>query len=202
MKSRRTSSLLQDIRYTGRLIAGSPGYAAVIVIAVALGVGATSLVFSLVNSVILRPLPYKDAAEIVAIHGVYHEDIDPPTSPPDFLDWQSQNHVFEQIAAFGSTRVNIDGLDHPESVPAAVVSYNLFTLLGVEPIVGQGFKPENDKPGMGEDTLIGYALWQRDFGSDKGIVGKSITLNGLPRTVTGVMPPGLKFPKDEEIWVP
>ncbi|HUK91136.1 MAG TPA: ABC transporter permease, partial [Blastocatellia bacterium] len=202
MKSSRTSSLIQDIRYTGRLIAGSPGYAAIIVLAVALGVGATSLVFSLVNSVILRPLPYKDSAKIAVIHGVYHEDIDPPTSPPDFLDWRNQNHVFEQIAAYASTRVNIDGIDHPESVPAAVVSYNLFNLLGIDPIVGQGFKPEDDKPGMGAYALIGYDLWRRTFGSDQGIIGRSLTLNGIPRTVIGVMPPGLKFPKDEEIWFP
>src|SRR5215467_8913388 len=98
--SKGTGSFFQDVRYALRLMAGSPGYALIIVFVLALGIGSTSLVFSLVNSIILSPLPYRDAGKLVTVHGIYHEDIDPPTSPPDFLDWKEQNHVFDQLAAY------------------------------------------------------------------------------------------------------
>ncbi|HKV40669.1 MAG TPA: ABC transporter permease, partial [Blastocatellia bacterium] len=200
--SRETGSFMQDVRYTGRLVAGSPGYAFVVVLVLALGIGATSLVFSLVNSIVLRPLPYRDAGNLAVIHGVYHEDIDPPTSPPDFLDWREQNHVFEQIAAYATTRFNIYGVDRPESIQGAIVSYNLFDLLGVDPIAGQKLKPEDDKPGPGQGILISYGLWQRMFGSDRGVIGKTLAINGGSRTVIGVTPPWFAFPKGVDMWVP
>jgi putative ABC transport system permease protein len=200
--SKGTRSLFQDIRYAMRLMAGSPGYALIIVFVLALGIGATSLVFSLVNSIILSPLPYKDASRLVMVHGIYHEDIDPPTSPPDFLDWKEQNHVFEQVAAYATTRFNINGVDRPESVQGAIVSYNLFNMLGVDPIAGQAPKPEDDKPGAGEGILISYGLWQRMFGIDRGVLGKTLVVNGTSRTVIGVTPPGFAFPKGVDMWVP
>jgi hypothetical protein len=168
----------------------------------ALGIGATSLGLSLVNSIVLSPLPYKDASRLVMVHGIYHEDIDPPTSPPDFLDWKEQNHVFEQIAAYATTRFNINGVDRPESVQGAIVSYNLFNVLGVDPIAGQAPKPEDDKPGVGEGILISYGLWQRMFGIDRGVLGKTLVVNGTSRTVIGGTPPGFAFPKGVDLWVP
>lgn len=200
--SNGASSLLQDIRYTGRLVAGSPGYAFTIILVLALGIGATSLVFSLVNSIILRPLPYKEASRLVVIHGVYQKDIDPPTSPPDFLDWREQNHVFDQIAAYGNNRFNITGVDQPETIQGALVSYNFLKVLGVDPIVGQGFNPEDDKPGVGQSVLISYPLWKRMFGSDASVIGRALAVNGRARTVIGVMSASFSFPKGVDIWIP
>jgi len=161
--SKGTGSLFQDIRYAMRLMAGSPGYALVIVFVLALGIGATSLGFSLVNSIVLSPLPYRDASRLVMVHGIYHEDIDPPTSPPDFLDWKEQNHVFEQIAAYATTRLNIYGVDRPELV--------------------QG---EQDVKGAPSIAIVNNSLAATFFPGESPI-GKRITLQfeSAPREIVG-----------------
>jgi putative ABC transport system permease protein len=197
-----TSSLLQDIRFTARLARRSPGYVFVIVVVLAIGIGATSLVFSLVNGIVLRPLPYREADRLVGIHGVYHEDKDPPTSPPDFLDWRQQEHAFDQLAAYGNTRLNIAGVDQPESVQGATVSYNFFEMLGVNPIAGHEFDPSDEKPGVGQTVIISYPLWRRMFGSDQSAIGKTLSVNGRSRTVVGVTPAGFELPDGVDLWLP
>jgi putative ABC transport system permease protein len=194
-----------DLRYGLRALLKNPGFTAVAVIALALGIGANSAIFSVVNTVLLRPLPYADPDRLVMVweddtkHG-YPRDT---PAPANFFDWRAQNQVFEGMSATADQSFNLTGVGDPERVDGQAVSANLFSLLGVEPQVGRAFLPEEDQPGEGRVVIMGHALWQRRFGADQGIVGKPVTLNGLSYTVVGVMPPGFQFPgREEELWVP
>jgi putative ABC transport system permease protein len=198
-------TVIQDVRFGVRMMIKNPTFTVVAVIALALGIGANSAIFSVVNTVLLRPLPYKDPDRLVMVweddsrHG-YPRDT---PAAANYIDWRDQNRVFEGMAAMTDQSFNLTGSGEPERIDGQRVSANLFPLLGVEPQLGRAFVPEEDQPGANHVVILSHGLWQRRFGSDAGIIGKSLTLNGDSHTVVGVMPPQLRFPSPEdELWVP
>jgi putative ABC transport system permease protein len=197
-------TVLQDLRYAFRTLGKNPGFAAVAVLALALGIGANTAIFSVVNAVLLRPLPFPDPDRLMMVLSSnpgkgYPEN---PVSPPDFLDWRAQNRAFEGMAAFDPSAFNLNEGTEPERIPGARVSASFLGLVGVKPILGRDFLEEEDRDGAEPVVLIAHGLWIRRFGSDSGIVGRTILLNGRRRTVVGVLPQGYAFPNHSEVWTP
>jgi putative ABC transport system permease protein len=204
-------TFLQDLRYGFRMLMKRPGFTAVAVVALALGIGANTAIFSVVNGVLLRPLPFKEPGRLVA---VWETNAQTGTEVnnrnevalPNFLDWREQNRVFEQLAALTYASVNLTGTAEPERIQSAVVTTNMFQTLGVEPAQGRAFLPEEENVKSQRAVVISHGLWQRRFGSDPGLVGRTLTLNGNPTTVVGIMPQGfqLQFPVSMavDMWLP
>ncbi len=196
--------LLQDIRFSLRMFRRSPGFALFAVLALALGLGANAAIFSVVDAVLLRPLPFSDAARLVAVwEDASHLGFPRNTpAPANFADWKSRNHVFQDMAALRGNLYALTGEGTPEQVEGSPVTANLFPLLGVSPILGRNFSTEEDRPGGPRVVLISYGLWQRRFGGERTIVGREVWLNGQKYQILGVMPRGITFPERSEIWVP
>jgi putative ABC transport system permease protein len=198
------NTLLQDIRYGLRMLLKYKGFTAVAVIALGLGIGANTAIFSLVNGVLLRPLPFPDPERIVYIEGKNPEAgiTDSNISFLDFTDWSQQTDLFKSTAAYwtGNANLGADGAE-PERVPRAGVTTGFFSVLGVQPVLGRTFVPEDDKPGTFTAAIISHGLWKRRFGSDPSIVGKQIQISSRPLTVVGVMPPGFEYPEQTQVWV-
>jgi putative ABC transport system permease protein len=210
-------TLLQDFRYGIRILMKNPGFSAVAVLTLALGIGANTAIFSVVNAVLLRPLPFREPGRLVAVwegspKQGYEEN---PPAAANFLDWRAQNRVFEQMAIFDSyfNRFNLTAGDRPEQVVGVAISANLFQVLGVSPLLGRAFLPEEEQPGRDQVVLLSYGLWQRRFGADPNLVGKAVALNARSCTVVGIMSPGCQFPggfggivgaynKPADLWVP
>ena len=195
----------QDLRYAARMLVKNPGFTAVAVIALALGIGANTAIFSVVNTVLLRPLPYKDPERLVMVfedsraHG-YPRDA--PTAA-NYIDWRDQNQVFENIAAVAGASFNLTGVGDPERLVGYRVSASVFPMLGVSPQLGRWFTTEEDQAGANPVVIMSHRLWQRRLGSDPNIVGKSLTLSGRSVTVVGIMPANFGIYSDaEELWVP
>jgi putative ABC transport system permease protein len=204
-KSSLVADLLHDLRYAARLQRKNPGFTVVAVIALALGIGANTALFSVVNTVLLRPLPYKDPERLVMVWEDASRQGYPRDTPAaaNFVDWRDQNQVFEGMAAMYDTSFNLTGTGDPERLEGRSVSASLFPLLGVEPQIGRVFTAAEDQPGAQRVVLLSYALWQQRFGGDPGIVGRSLTLNGEGYVVVGVMPARFQFPSsDDQAWVP
>jgi putative ABC transport system permease protein len=198
-------TLLQDLRYGIRMLLKQPIFTAVAVITLALGIGANTIVFSIVDTVLLKPLPFKDSDRLVLLWETdeLQQKKNHVSSPGNFIDWKSQSSSFEEVAAYFKWTFNLTGIDDPERIDSAVVMGNLFQLLGVNAKMGRILLPEDDRQGNDAVVVLGYRLWQGRFGGDLGIIDKKITLNGQSFTVVGVMPQSFKFPDEEtEIWVP
>jgi predicted permease len=197
-------TLLQDIRYSIRMLRKSPGFTAVAVIALTLGIGANCAIFSVVNGVLLRPLPFKDPEGLVRIWGKIDKAGIPKNwiSEPELLDLQEQNQSFQDIAAYQSGGVNLTANGEPVRVNSASVSASLFPVLGIQPISGRTFLEEEDQPGHDKVVLVGNGLWRNRFGSDPALLGKTIGLNGESYSVVGIMPPGFQLPDQADLWVP
>lgn len=191
----------QDLRYGLRMLAKSPGFTAVTVLTLALGIGANTAIFSVVHAVLLRPLPLKEPDRLVWFWETQPDLPTAPFSAPEFLDYQSQNQTFEQIAAVRQTNFNLTGADPVERLRGAVVSTNFFSLLGVRPFVGRDFRPEEGQPGAPRVALLSYELWQRRFGGEPNVVGRTLTLNGESVTVIGVLLPEFRFLPGIELWL-
>ncbi len=196
--------LAQDIRFSLRMLGKSPGFTVFAVLVLALGLGANAAIFSVVDAVLLRPLPFRNADRLVE---VWEEDAshlgfprDTP-APANFADWTRRNHVFDDMAALKGDLYALTGDGTPEQLEGSPVTANLFPLLGVSPILGRNFSAEEDRPGGGRVALIGFGLWQRRFGGDPSIVGREIWLSNQKYKVIGVMPRGVTFPEDSQIWV-
>jgi putative ABC transport system permease protein len=198
------NTLLQDIRYGLRMLLKYKGFTAVAVIALGLGIGANTAIFSLVNGVLLRPLPFPDPERVVYIEGKNPAAgiTDSNISFLDFTDWSQQTDLFKSTAAYwtGNANLGADGAE-PERVPRAGVTTGFFSVLGVQPVLGRTFVPEDDKPGTFTAAIISHGLWKRRFGSDPAIVGKQIQISSRPLTVVGVMPPGFEYPEQTQVWV-
>ncbi len=194
--------MLQDLSYAVRQLAKSPSFTLVAVLAIALGIGANTAIFSVVNAVLLRPLRYHDPDRLVTIL----EGYDHPVAPGNIADWRTQNHVFEDIDSAESWTANLSKTGQAESVKALRVSPNLFPMLGVQPLQGRFFASDEDQTGNEHVVILSHGLWQRRFGSNPDIVGHPITLEGQPFTVVGVMPAGFQFAPfwvtKAELWVP
>jgi putative ABC transport system permease protein len=202
---RQLETLWQDARFGARTLAKNPGFTAVAVVALALGIGANTAIFSVVNTILLRPLPYKDPDRLVMVWEKGAADGFPinSTSAANFIDWRDQNQVFEGVAVMGRASFNLTGVGEPLRVDGRRVSANLFRLLGVEPQLGRAFLPEEDAPGASRVVILSHGLWQRRFGSDPGVVGKPLAMSGRSYTVVGVTPPQFEFPsRQDELWVP
>ena len=199
------NTLIQDVRYGLRLLLKNKGFAVVAVLALGLGVGANTAIFSLVNGVLLRPLPFPDAERIIYLEGKNPAAgiTDSNVSFLDFMDWSRQADLFKNTAAYwtASSNLGADGAE-PERVSRAGVTTGFFAVLGVQPVLGRAFLPEEDRPGPSAVAIISDGLWKRRFASDPGIVGKQVQISSRPITVVGVMPAGFEYPGQTQIWVP
>ncbi len=197
--------LLHDIRYGFRMLYTNRGFTAIALLALALGIGANTAIFSVVNSVLLRPLPYRDPQRLLVIWENYQQRGGPErewASPADYRDFRDQAQSFEHVAALIGWGPTLTGQGDPEDLQGAGVSNDTFAMLGVEPALGRSFAPEDDKPGAGRVVVLSHQLWQRRFGADPSIIGKSLALGGESYTVIGVMPRSLSFPilNNTDIW--
>ena len=198
-------SIIKDIRYGVRGLLKRPGFTVIALVALALGIGANTAIFSLVNAVVLKPLPFPDPDRLVWVFGnIRNGPNRASVSPPDFLDYRSQNKSFEQLAASGSLplSLNFTGSGEPERLMASGVTGNYFDTFGVAPALGRGFTLANEKPGQDQVTVLSHAFWLKRFGGDPNILGKTITLNSKSYEVVGVMPAGVSFPQSAELWIP
>ena len=198
-------NIIQDLRYGIRVLLKSPAFTAVAVIALALGIGANTAVFSVVNGVLLKPLPYKDAERLVLILGANlttGQIFGGSVSPPDFVDYRERQQSFERLAASASWEASLTGGAEPERVKSARVTEGYFETLGVEPIYGRTFTREEEQSGRDQIVVLGNGIWQQRFGGDPNILGQTITLNDRSYTVVGIMPAGFQYPRDVELWVP
>jgi putative ABC transport system permease protein len=205
-------TLWQDVRFGIRVLFKSPGFTAVAVLAVALGVAANTAIFSVVNAVLLEPLPYKEPGRLVMVweSNVQNDLHQNSVSPANLIDWKEQTTVFDDMAGFFDRRTNLTGDGDPVELPVQFVTPNLFNIIGVEPLMGRGFMPDDVKPDAQRVVVIGNGLWLRRFGGDRQIVGKTITLSGNKVTVVGVMPAGFQWfvrknslnEKPPEMWAP
>ena len=200
-------NLIQDVRYGLRALRRSPGFAAVAILTLSLGVGATTAIFSVVDAVMLKPLPFPTADRLVRVESVIlATGAGGAASYPDFVDWRAQNHVFDRMAAFRTGDFTLVGAREPLHLEGAVVSAQLFSLLGAAPALGRGFLPEEDSPAAANGTdpvVLSHGLWQREFGSDASVIGRTIELSGQPFTVVGVMPQAFQYPiqaEPIELW--
>src|SRR6185436_12177218 len=184
-------SLLKDIRYGFRGLLKRPGFTVIALVALALGIGANTAIFSLVNAVVLQPLPFPEPDQLVWVYGnIRNGGNRASVSPLDFLDYRNQNKTFEQFAAsfVVSLPVTLTGSGEPERLQASAVTGNYFQAFAVTPALGRGFTLENEKPGQDEVAVLSYALWQKRFGGDPTIVNKTIVLENKAIQVIGVMP--------------
>src|ERR1051326_1002448 len=185
------NSLINDLTYAFRMLLKHPGITAIAVITLALGIGANTAIFSVVNAVLLNPLPYKQPDRLVSLwenvpgHGRWR------AAPANFFDWKKQNTVFEDVAAFGQSSMTLTGAGEPEQLIGTRICSAYFAFVGVEPLVGRSFAAEEYEPEKGQVVILGHALWQRRFGGDSSIINRAVTLDGSSYTVVGVMPPGI-----------
>ena len=210
--------LWQDLKQAFRVIKTKPGLTAAVVLTLGLGIGANSAIFSVVNAMLLRRLPYPSPDRLVMVWGnnpelqIGFDEL--PSSPPNYIDWRDQNTVFEQMAAFRSWPVNLTGIDRPERISGARVSYNLFSTLGVPPAKGRDFLPEDDREGAEKVVIISHGYWMQRLGGRLETIGSSLVLNSESYTIIGIMPEGFNFPNSRgmpaafqfsattELWVP
>jgi putative ABC transport system permease protein len=197
-------NLWQDLRYGARMLKKNPGFTLIAVFMIALGLGANTAIFSVVNAILLRPLPFKDQERVVMVwnKGAAAAGGDrTPLAVSDLLDWRAQSHSFDGIAAFNYASFNVTGGEVPERMLGVGVTANFFAVLGVEAALGRTFHPNEDRPGAGLVVLLSDGYWRSHFGADPQVVGRALTLDGDSYTIVGVMPPGLKFPHREvKMW--
>jgi len=215
--SPEADGMLNDIRYALRVLRKNPGFTAIVISILAIGIGANAAIFSVINAALLRPLPYREPDRLVMVWSTFLKQGlgQIPMSAADFGDIRDQNHVFEQMSALYLDRsdFNFTGQGEPERIHAIAISTELFPMLGVRPALGRNFLTEEGLAGRENAAIVSEGFWRRRFGSDPRLLGKSVTLDGAPYTVVGVMPKGFSFPppmtfmsnelpKDCEVWLP
>jgi putative ABC transport system permease protein len=197
--------LLQDLRYAARSLVKDPGFAALTILCLALGIGVNSTIFSLVDTVAIRPLPFPDPDQLVRLAGTYPANgIGRATvSPADFRDWKEQTRAFADIAGISGRSFTIaDGGGEPERVQGSLATWNLFPMLGIQPALGRQIRADEDTAGGPPVVLLSDGLWRRRYSADPAIIGRTITINATAHTVVGVMPPRFQFPQLSQLWVP
>jgi putative ABC transport system permease protein len=197
-------SFISDIRFGLRSLKSAPATTAIALLALALGIGANTAIFSVVNGVLLTPLPYPHAERLVLLNSSKPQAGFPrfSASPPDFDDWRRQSRSFTGLAATASASANLTGRGEPEVLDVGRVSADFFPVLSVRPLLGRAFRPEEDSPGHRHVALLSHALWQRLFGGDAKALGQPLTLDGESYTVIGVAPAGFDFPRKRDLWIP
>lgn len=198
------NTLWQDLNLGMRVLLKRPGFTLTAALTLALGIGATTAMFSVVNGVLLRRLPYGDEARVVVLwqtnlkNGVEREE----TSPANFFDWRDRAQSLDIVSAAEPFAFNLSGTGEPETFRSWIVTAGFFDALYASPLYGRTFLPEEYEPGKGQVIVIGYGLWQRRFGGDPNLVGRQLTLNGQPHTVVGILPPDFQYPPGRELWAP
>ena len=195
-------SLWHDITYELRVLGKNAGFAAIAILTLALGIGANTTLFSVVNGVLLNPLPFTDSDKLLSVYTSTNNFDRSSVSYPNFLDWQKDNHSFTALAAYRGDDFNMTGSGEPERLHGRMISAEFFPTLGVQPLAGRYFRPEEDLPGAGPVAMLGDEFWKRRFGSASDIVGKSITLNGKSYTVVGIAPQRLPMTAPSDLYVP
>jgi putative ABC transport system permease protein len=193
-------AMIQDLKYALRMLRKSPGFTLVAVLTLALGIGANTAIFSVVNAVLLRPLAFAHPERLFDVEQKSNHGLD-KLSPGDFLDVAAQNHVFEEFAAYREQSMTLTGAGVPEKVSGVETTPNLISLLGVAPLLGHGFLTGPDAAAAGREVVLSYGLWQRRFGGSRDIIGNTISLDRETFTVQGVMPPEFAFPPETELWI-
>jgi putative ABC transport system permease protein len=199
---RLEDEMFQDLRFGLRMLLKQPGFTAIAALTLALGIGANTAIFTLVNSILLRPLPFKDPERLVMVWRANAERTanDLPSSAPLFIDWRERNQVFERMTAFIDGRFNLAGEGEAELIRGANVSAAFFETLGAPPLLGRGFLPGEDRPGAEPVVVLSHGLWQQHYAAAPEIVGQKVTINAQPYTVIGVMPPGFDYPGEIRLW--
>jgi len=198
-------TLLQDLRYGARMLLKKPGFTLVAVVTLALGIGANTAIFSVVNAVLLRPLPYDDPQQLVIVWQTNQEALRKlgiqrlSVTYADFYDWRDQNHVFAAIAALDPRQFNLTGQGEAEKLNGVRMTPSLFSVLGVKPVIGRDFLPEEEREGAASVAILSYGLWQRRFGGDERVIGRSLTLNDASYTVVGVLPQHFRFTESSNL---
>ncbi|MFZ0415146.1 MAG: ABC transporter permease, partial [Candidatus Acidiferrales bacterium] len=197
------STLMQDIRYALRMLAKAPGFTAIAVLTLALGIGANTAIFSVINSVLLEPLPFKNPAQLVALRKTENAPGNFPLDGADYLDWQAQSKSLASMSLVGYPQgLNASGEGEPESATVCQTQANFFGTLGVSPLMGRTFAAGEDAAGKNHVAILSYGFWQRHFGGQRSALGKTLNLNDQPYTVIGVMPQWFNYPAATDIWTP
>jgi putative ABC transport system permease protein len=181
-----------------------PGFTIIAALALALGIGANSAMFSIINAILLKPLPFDDLDRIVAVwdrvprQGAERNSV----AVANFLDWREQSNSFEHLAIYSAWSANLGGIDTPERVFGYHVSPNLLDVVGIKVVLGRNFQPDEDRPGNNHVMILTHGLWQRRFGGDPNVLGRTVSVNGVTRTIIGVLPPNVNYPQGAEILAP
>ena len=197
-------AFLNDIRYAIRNLIKRPGFTLIAVLTLSIGIGANTAMFSAIHALLMKPLEFPDLDRAVAvweknsINGRVHDEV----TVGNYVDWRDQSQSFETLALYSGWSVNLSGVDSPERLQGYLVTANFMDSTGLKPIMGRNFTPDENEPGKDRVVIISYSLWQRQFGGDPNIIGKTISPNSIPRTVIGVMPQHFNFPKGGEIYTP
>ncbi len=194
--------LAQDLRFAARMLAKNPGFTAVAVLTLALGIGANTAIFSVVYGVLLQPLPYKDASSLVVLNETTPKVGTVSVSYPNFLDWRAQSHDFSQMAAVHDVGFNLAGVTQPENISGEAVSPNFLSMMGVRPFFGRDFDASEEKAGTAPVLLLSYELWQSHMGGNRNAIGRTITLDGRSFTIVGVLPPNFRSLDKTDVMLP
>src|SRR5271154_3740893 len=194
--------LVQDIRFALRVFLKNPGFVSIAILTLALGIGANTAIFSILNAVLLRPLPFKNSAQLVRLRETYKAVGNVSVSYPDFLDWRQQSHAFSAMAVINNVGFNLSGVAQPENIGGYAVSPNFLALVGVRPLLGRDLLASEEKPGTAPVVLLSYQLWQSHLGGDPGVIGRSITLDGRSFSIVGILPPTFRFLDRTDVIVP
>jgi len=195
-------TLAQDLRYGGRTLRKWPGFAAAALLTLALGIGANTAIFSVVYGILLRPLPFRDVSRLVLLNETTPRVGDVSVSYPNFRDWRSQSHAFAEMAAVNAVNFNMAGSNQPENISGLAVSPNFLSMMGVRPVMGRGFSPDEEKAGAAPVVLLSYALWQSQFGADRRMIGQTIRLDSHTATIVGVLPPEFRWVEKCDVMEP
>src|ERR1044071_1515447 len=196
------NTLWQDIRYGGRMLMKNPSVTIIVIVALALGIGANTAIFSVVNAVLIRPLPYQESERLIFLNEKSPILDEMSISYPNFTDWRTHNQTFEKMGVYNRASYNLTGAGEPERIVTGQVSADLFSVLRVNALHGRVFTNEEDKPGGTPVVVLSYPLWQRRFGGQTSILNQAITLNGKSYTVIGIMPQSYAYPSRAEMYVP
>lgn len=191
-----------DLSFGFRMFRKAPRFTVVTALTLALGIGATTAMFSVVDSILIQPLPYKDSSRLVIVWERPPKGLRNSVSAANFLDWRDQNQVFQNLVALSPGSFNLSGKDQPERVDGIRTSWDYFEALGTHPFLGRGFTADDDQPWAPHVAVLSHGLWERRFGADPQIVGRTLIVDGEPCTVIGVMPQGFRFFFEPEVWMP
>ena len=197
------TELIQDLRYAARMLRNNLGFSIVAVITLALGIGVNTAIFSVVDAVLLRPLPLEKPGELIRINQTETQPGKYPFSGPDFLDWKAKNHTFQDMTLYGwSQSFNLSGEGTPANIRGVRTEANFFSLLGARPLIGRTWAADEDQAGKERVVILSYSLWRRQYQGDAGVLGRTIQLDGQAHTIIGVLPPSFRFPQGTDLYTP